>query len=127
MLDSNDEPLLRNFVHVENLCEVMIPFLENSKAHQEWYSICMDQPVNYRKIAEYLNQTQNLSCLDLKTQYHSIWLYNTKAKLKLNWRPRYDLSKQIDSAWSYNRAPSDQRKIWYPSWAIVQKKVLKNE
>jgi UDP-glucose 4-epimerase len=45
---------------------------------------------------------------------HSTWLDNTRAKLDLAWRPRYDLAKLIDAAWAYQRAPDDPRKVWYP-------------
>lgn len=48
------------------------------------------------------------------TPYHSTWLDNAKAKFLLGWRPRYDLRKMADEAWSYHRAPGDPRVIWYP-------------
>jgi len=52
--------------------------------------------------------------VEIKTTFHSTWLDNTKAKLRLGWRPEYDMKKIIDSAWSYKRAPDDPRHIWYP-------------
>jgi UDP-glucose 4-epimerase len=39
---------------------------------------------------------------------------NTRAKFDLNWRPRTDLAKLIDAAWTYKRGPDDPRKVWYP-------------
>jgi len=52
--------------------------------------------------------------VEIKTGYHSTWLDNTKAKLLLGWRPKYDMKKMIDSAWNYARAQDDPRNIWYP-------------
>ena len=48
----------------------------------------------------------------IKTEFHSTWLDNAKAKFLLNWRPEYDLKKMIDSAFDYVRAEDDPRKIW---------------
>ena len=39
---------------------------------------------------------------------------NAKAKFLLGWRPRYDLRRMADEAWSYQRVPGDPRVIWYP-------------
>ena len=46
--------------------------------------------------------------------HHSTWLDNTRAKFDLNWRPRTDLAKLVDAAWTYKRAPDDPRRVWYP-------------
>jgi nucleoside-diphosphate-sugar epimerase len=51
--------------------------------------------------------------VDVKTQYHSTWLDNTKAKLLLGWRPRVDLVRLIEDAWTFQRAEADPRKVWY--------------
>jgi UDP-glucose 4-epimerase len=45
---------------------------------------------------------------------HSTWLDNTRAKFDLNWRPRTDLASLIDAAWTFQHAPDDPRKVWYP-------------
>jgi UDP-glucose 4-epimerase len=41
-------------------------------------------------------------------------LDNARAKFELNWRPRIDLAKLINAAWTYKRSPDDARKVWYP-------------
>ena len=74
----------------------------------------MDEPVDYGAVAAHLKATRNLSSIDIPSAYHSNWLDNTRAKLDLNWRPRYDLAKLIDAAWTFQRAPHDPRKVWYP-------------
>ena len=39
---------------------------------------------------------------------------NSRAKFELGWRPRYDLVRLIDAAWTYRREPGDSGKVWYP-------------
>jgi nucleoside-diphosphate-sugar epimerase len=74
----------------------------------------MDEPVDYRRVAEHLRQTRGLPSVDIPTQFRSTWLDNSKAKFLLSWRPRYDLARLIDEAWNYRRAADDARKVWYP-------------
>jgi UDP-glucose 4-epimerase len=88
--------------------------LDHPKARQQTFNICMDEPVNYRHVAEYLGETRGLPSLDIRMPVHSTWLDNTKAKFLLGWRPAYDLSRLIDEAWEYRRLPDDPRKVWYP-------------
>jgi nucleoside-diphosphate-sugar epimerase len=114
MLDPVGNPVLRNFVHVSDLVEAMVLALDHPKARQQTFNICMDEPVDYRKIADYLHQTRKLPAVEVKTPYHSTWLDNTKAKFLLGWRPRVDLNRLIDDAWNYRRDPADPRKVWYP-------------
>ncbi len=92
----------------------MISALDNPNAHQELFNICMDEPINYREVAVYLKKTKNLPSVELKTLFSSNWLDNSKAKFLLKWRPKFNMEKLIDSAWSYKRDPSDPRQIWYP-------------
>ena len=114
MLDADGNPVKRNFVHVDDLVSALLLALDNPKARQQLFNICMDEPVDYGEMGKYLNETRTLPTVDIKTPYHSTWLDNTKAKLLLGWRPAYDLKKMIDSAFDYTRAPEDPRKIWYP-------------
>ena len=114
MLDPAGEPVLRNFVHVEDLAEAVLAALDCPGARQQLFNICMDEPVDYREMAEYLYATRGLPGVDIKTESHRTWLDNSKAKFLLGWRPQYDLEKLIDAAWEYERAEDDPRTIWYP-------------
>lgn len=114
MLDPEGEPVQRNFVHVNDLVDALLTALDHPKAAQETFNICMDEPVNYRAVAEYLHETRGLASVDIDTEFHSTWLDNTKAKFLLGWRPQYDLRRMIDEAYDYQRAADDSRKIWYP-------------
>ena len=114
MLDANGMPLLRNFVHLDDLTEAILAAIDHPQAKQQTFNICMDEPVDYRRVAEYLAQTRSLPSVDLATPYQSTWLDNTKAKFLLGWRPRVDLPQLIDRSWDYQRAPDDPRIIWYP-------------
>jgi UDP-glucose 4-epimerase len=114
MLDPAGQPIMRNFVHVDDLSSAILTALDHPKARGQTFNICMDEPVNYRMLAEYLRATRGYPSVDIKTPYHSTWLDNTKAKFLLKWRPQYDLKKMTDEAFDYRRAPDDPRKIWYP-------------
>lgn len=115
MLDPNGIPVKRNFVHLSDLVSAILAALANPEAaHQQTFNICMDEPVDYREVGTYLASTRGLPTLDIKTEFQSTWLDNTKAKFLLGWRPQVDLPALIDRAWSYERAADDPRKIWYP-------------
>ncbi len=114
LCDANGDPLLRNLVHVEDLVGAILIALEHPHAHQETYNICMDEPVNYRHVADYLARTRNLPSVDVRTDHHSTWLDNTKAKFHLGWRPEYDTERLIEEAWRYERGPDEPRIIHYP-------------
>lgn len=113
-LDGDGSPLKRNFVHVSDLVEAIAIALEHPAAIGQTFNISMDEPVDYQRVADHLGKTRGLSSVTVPTPYHSTWLDNTKAKLLLGWRPRYDTERLIDDAWSYERGPDDPRKVWYP-------------
>jgi UDP-glucose 4-epimerase len=114
MLDPKGQPVKRNFVHVSDLVEAIILSLDHPKARQQTFNICMDEPVDYGEVALYLNRTRGVSSVPITTSYWSTWLDNTKAKFLLGWRPRFDLARLIDEAWSYERSALEPRKVWYP-------------
>ena len=114
MLDPEGNPIKRNFVHVNDLVASILLALDHSKAHQQTFNICMDQPVDYRQVADHLRETRSLPSIEIKTPYQSTWLDNSKAKFLLGWQPRYDLKRLIEEAWTYQRSEADPRRIWYP-------------
>jgi nucleoside-diphosphate-sugar epimerase len=114
MLDADGVPVKRNFVHVEDLVTAIFKAIDHPKARQQLFNICMDEPVDYGELGAYLSEKYHLPAVGVRTEFHSIWLDNTKAKFLLGWRPEYDLKKMIDSAWSYQRVQDDPRIVWYP-------------
>ena len=115
MLDSQNVPMKRNFVHVDDLVRaIQCAILNPVPAKGQTFNICMDEPVDYKKVSEYLKETRNLESVLVKTQYCSTWLDNSKAKFLLDWRPKVGLHELIDRAWNYTRKQEDVRKIWYP-------------
>ncbi len=114
MLDPGGVPVKRNFVHVEDLVSAILLALDHPKARQQTFNICMNEPVDYRQVAVYLQETRDLPNVDIVTPYHSTWLDNAKARFLLGWNPEFDLARMIDSAWNYERRADDPRKIWYP-------------
>ena len=114
MLDAEGQPIKRNFVHLSDLVEAILKAIDHPKARQQTFNICMDEPVDYQQVAEYLQQTRGLPSVAIKTPFHSTWLDNAKSKFLLGWRPRVDLKRLIDDAWNYERAASDPRHVWYP-------------
>lgn len=114
MLDAEGKPVKRNFVHVDDLVSAILCALDCPAARQQTFNICMDEPVDYGEVGEYLSQTRGLPTVPVRTEYHSTWLDNAKARFLLGWRPDYDLPRLIDAAWDYQRAEDDPRIIWYP-------------
>ena len=112
--DADGQPLKRNFVHVDDLCQAIMAALDNPRAERQLFNICMDRPVDYGEVAAYLKRTRNLDSIDIPSSYHSTWMDNTKARFHLDWQPEYDLERLIDSAWAYERSPDDPRTVWYP-------------
>src|ERR1700690_150717 len=107
MLDSSGRPMKRNFVHVSYLVEAILVSIDHPQARQQTFNICMDEPVDYREVADYLRHTRNLPSIPIPTPYWSTWLDNAKAKFRLGWRPRFDLKRLIDDAWNYQRNSDD--------------------
>lgn len=114
MLDPDGLPVKRNFVHVYDLVSAILLTLDNPKARQQTFNICMDEPVDYGEVAQHLAVTRGLPYVPIPTPYQSTWLDNSKAKFLLGWRPEYDLKRLIDEAFAYVRAADDPRKVWYP-------------
>jgi nucleoside-diphosphate-sugar epimerase len=114
MLDPQAVPVKRNFVHVDDLVSAILLTIDHPKAKQQLFNISMDEPIDYGEMAKYLTTTRGLPTIEIKTEYHSTWLDNTKAKLLLGWRPEYDMKKMTDSAFNYVRAENDPRVVWYP-------------
>jgi nucleoside-diphosphate-sugar epimerase len=114
MIGADGAPVKRNFVHVEDLVSALLLSLESPRAKQQTFNICMNEPVDYGELGAYLKRTRGLEPIPVKTPYQSTWLDNSKAKFLLGWRPQYDLQKMTDAAFDYQRAPGDERKIWYP-------------
>jgi len=114
MLDAHGRPMRRNFIHVEDLVEAILLALDHPGARQQTLNICMDEPVDYGAVARHLQTTRGLPSVEIPTPFHSTWLDNTKAKFRLGWRPHYDLTRLVDAAYDYKRAPDDPRKVWYP-------------
>ena len=114
LCDDEGNAITRGFVHVDDLCDAILAALDHPKASQQKFNICLDEPVDYRKVAEHLKATRGLPSVDVRTPYVSTWLDNAKAKFLLRWRPKYDLKRLIDEAYDYRRTTNDPRKVWYP-------------
>jgi UDP-glucose 4-epimerase len=114
MVDPNGVPVKRNFVHVEDLVSAICLALDHPAARQQLFNICMDEPVDYGAVAEYLARTRGLPNVKVPTPFWSTWLDNSKAKFLLGWRPEYDLARLIEAAWTYQRRPDEPRIVWYP-------------
>lgn len=114
LMEEDGTPVRRNFVHVEDLVSAIQLALTAPVARQKLYNIAMDEPVDYAELARYLAETRGLPSVPVRGPFVSNWLDTSRAKFELSWRPRYDLKRLIDSAWSYTRAPDDPRRVWYP-------------
>ena len=113
MLDPDGKAVKRNFVHISDLVSAIMVALDHAGARQQTFNICMDEPVDYADVAEYLRSTRGIPVIEIATPYWSNWLDNSKAKFVLGWRPRYDFKRLVEEAWSWQRLPSDTRRVWY--------------
>ena len=114
MIDPHGQAVKRNFVHVDDLVTAILQAIDHPKARQQLFNVCMNEPLDYREAADYLKSTRGLPSVEIPTDFHSTWLDNAKAKFLLDWKPRYDTKRLIDSAWDYRRRDDDPRKVWYP-------------
>ena len=111
----NGEPIKRNFIHVDDLVQaIMQAILLPDKANGNTFNISMDTPVDYGEVSKYLKDSRGIESIPIKTQYHSTWLDNSKAKFLLDWKPKIGLKELIDLSWNYERSNDDPRKIRYP-------------
>jgi nucleoside-diphosphate-sugar epimerase len=114
MIGADGAPVKRNFVHVDDLVDAILLAIDHPKARGQTFNVCMDEPVDYGELGAYLARTRKLPTVEVRTPYNSTWLDNTKAKLLLGWRPKYDLARMTDAAFDYVRAADDPRIVWYP-------------
>lgn len=114
LLDQAGAGVLRNFVHVDDLVAAILAAIDHPRARQQLMNVCMDEPVDYVRLGEYLARTRGCPLVQIRERYHSTWLDNSKAKFLLGWRPQYDLERLVESAWAYQRTADDPRRIWYP-------------
>lgn len=114
LLDADGTPLKRNFVHLDDLVSAIALAIGNTKIKGKTLNISMDEPVDYGALAKLLNEKYGLASVPIKSEYHSNWMDNSAAKYALDWRPAYDLTRLVASAWDFKRASDDPRKIWYP-------------
>jgi nucleoside-diphosphate-sugar epimerase len=114
LLDQAGTAVQRNFVHVNDLVAAILAAIDQPRARHQLMNVCMDEPIDYERLGDYLARTRGLPLVPIRDRCHSTWLDNTKAKFLLGWRPRYDLERMVEESWSYERAPDDPRRIWYP-------------
>jgi len=114
MLDPEGVPIKRNFVHVDDLISAILLAIDNPRAKQQLFNICMNEPVDYGELGKYLSSARKLPLVEIKTGFYSTWLDNNKARMILGWQPEFDLKKMTDEAWSYQRAADDPRIVRYP-------------
>ncbi|MEZ5666889.1 MAG: NAD(P)-dependent oxidoreductase [Alphaproteobacteria bacterium] len=114
LLDADGAPLKRNFVHVDDLASAILVALDHPAARRQTFHVCMDEPLDYGAMAAYLAESRGVPSVPVASPFHSVWLDNAKARLRLGWRPAYDLKRMVDSAWDHVRAAGDPRRVWYP-------------
>jgi UDP-glucose 4-epimerase len=114
LLDAEGRGLLRNFVHVDDLAAAVLAAIDQPRARGQLMNVCMDEPIDYQRLGDYLARTRGLPLVPLRDRFHSTWLDNAKAKFLLGWRPAYDMERMVDAAWAYERGAGEPRRIWYP-------------
>jgi len=113
-LDADGAPLKRSFVHLGDLVAALLLALDHPAASGRTYNIGMDEPVDYGALAQHLNSSRGLGSVTVPTPYHSTWYDIARAKSELGYRPAFDMARLADSAFGYERAANDPRRVWYP-------------
>jgi UDP-glucose 4-epimerase len=114
LIAKDGTPLKRNFVHLDDLVEAIIASIDHPATKQQVFNIAMTEPVDYGVVGAHLHRTRGMKPARIETPYVSNLLDNAKARLRLGWTPKVDTTTLCDRAFSYERAPGDERKIWYP-------------
>jgi UDP-glucose 4-epimerase len=114
MLDAEGAPVRRNFVHVDDLVAALLLALDAPQVRHQLMHVCMDEPIDYGVLGDYLARTRGLPLVPVRTPYHSTWLDNSKLKFLLGWRPLYDMARLVEAAWAYQRPADEPRIVWYP-------------
>jgi UDP-glucose 4-epimerase len=112
--DRDGDPIKRNFIHVSDLVAAICAALTAPAARQRLYNVSMDEPVDYGEVARILAAVHGLPAIPIRSNFHSTWLSNARARFELNWRPAYDTRRLVTESWAYTRAPDDPRRVWYP-------------
>jgi nucleoside-diphosphate-sugar epimerase len=114
LLDAAGVPMRRGFIHVDDVVSAILAALDNPAAHRQLFNISMNEPVDYRRAARYLEATRGYTGIEIPTPFYSNWLDNAHARKTLGWAPENTLEDLVDRAWNYKREASDPRIIWYP-------------
>lgn len=112
--DRDGIAIKRNFIHVSDLVGAICTALTAPAARQRLYNVAMDEPVDYAEVARILAKLHGLPAIPVRSDFHSTWLSNARARFELGWRPAYDTHRLVTESWAYTRAPDDPRRVWYP-------------
>ncbi|WP_027835520.1 NAD-dependent epimerase/dehydratase family protein [Maritalea myrionectae] len=113
-LGAQGKPLQRSILAVDDLVNAIIKALNIQPAGCETFNIAMDKPFDYGVAAKYLNANFGLEAVDVQTEFHSVWLDNSKARQHLSWRPAFDTEALLEQAWAFDREGSERAEIVYP-------------
>jgi nucleoside-diphosphate-sugar epimerase len=114
LIDKDGNSLKRNFVHLDDLVSAIVMAIDHPATRQQLFNIAMTEPVDYEVVGAHLQKTHGMRPVRIETPYVSNLLDNAKARLRLGWVPKVDTATLCDRAFTYERAPGDERKIWYP-------------
>ena len=114
LCDKDGVAIKRGIVHVDDLVSAILIALTHPKATQQTFNITMNEPVDYRVVAEHLTRARGMPSVDVVTPYCSTWLDNSKARFVLSWKPLIDQIGLVDRSYAFQRATGDPRKIYYP-------------
>ncbi|MBL8581528.1 MAG: NAD(P)-dependent oxidoreductase, partial [Rhizobiaceae bacterium] len=66
--DADGAPMKRNFVHVDDLASAILAAIDNPRARRQLFNICMDRPVDYGELADYLKTSRGIDSIDIPSQ-----------------------------------------------------------
>lgn len=102
----------------------IISTLDHPRARRQTFNICMDESVDQAELGLYLAERYGLPRVDIRTEYASTWLDDSKAKFLLGWRPAFHMRRMVDVARAYQRAPDDPRRTWVSGLSSIIQRLL---
>ena len=97
LLDRNNEPLVRQIVHIDDVMQAIDLAIDNQKALGRDYNIASPEPFQYRRAAEYLAEKLGLPTIEIPNpQYHSFSIDISRARCELGYAPANDFRRMAD-------------------------------
>jgi UDP-glucose 4-epimerase len=105
---TSEEPWVYQLVDARDVAHGCICALENDSEPGDVFNISAPEPITFDEAAEVISQLTGAEILNWRVPVR--WLFdlgNTKARQKINYRPRWGIREMVESALAVQRGQSD--------------------